>query len=208
MTEVKKEDHSDVVEQCLDYLRETVISQFAQCPLKTKFLEVVTAGGALATQFTSVLKVMKETYLQLLVKFTKGKKYMSFENSWFFHTHLYVDKSIQVEGIDSQLALELNNVWGTLIKCASRCNCVLPVEDQRVILSTTAMIFFDLMSGKIKDKKKANHSITRNPAACNHHPVLSSSIEGTVAAYRFAGFALRSLLENRYKVLPTATKPE
>ena len=96
---------------------------------------------------------MKATYTDMLEAFCKGKKFLKFQTAWFFHVNVYFDKTFEVQGLDANRATELKRVWEVVLKLAAERDCVLPEEDQRIIVSTLSFILFELMSEKIKDKK-------------------------------------------------------
>ena len=149
----------------------------------------------LRVHFLAVLKTMKATYMDLLGKFCKGKKFLKFKNSWFFHVHLYFDDELlQVEGIDTKRAKELKNVWGVVMKHADECKCLTSVEDQRIILVTLSSIFYELMSAKIKGKKNDENSNSDTQGSPSHAVMFNGSM---VSLYRYSGFALHSMIETR-----------
>ena len=79
-----------------------------------------------------LLQVIK-TYMDLLEKFSKGKKYLQFQNSWFFHINLYFNNSVKVEGITAERAEEISHVWKAILQKAQECNCTISTDDQRII---------------------------------------------------------------------------
>lgn len=84
---------------------------------------------------------------------------------------------------------------------AKEFDCVISIEDQRILLSTLSSIFFDLMSGKVKEMKLGSSLSSEGPT--------EPFSESTVSLYRYAGFALHSMIEVARKAVissPTITQ--
>ncbi len=106
VTEVTKEEHSEVIEEAVSRL--LADHQLKHYPQRLNFLKVFT-NCPMKEHFVAVLVIMKATYMDLLEKYSKGKKFLQFQNSWFFHVHLYFENLFEVEGINMKRAEELCN---------------------------------------------------------------------------------------------------
>ena len=144
--EVKKEEYEEVLEETITLLMDL----FKHHPGKLKFLEAAVSNKIV---LVNVIRTMKNAYLDLFEHFYKGKKYLLFQNSWFFHVNLFFDETIKVEGISSTRATELNRAWSAVVKCAECESCQISFEDQRIILATILSVLSEQLSSKVKEKK-------------------------------------------------------
>lgn len=71
-------------------------------PQRSRFLTIISRDNPMKERFLSIMKIMKAMYMDLLVKYCKGKKFLELQNSWFFHVNLYFNDSFTVEGIDTK----------------------------------------------------------------------------------------------------------
>lgn len=93
-----------------------------------------------------------------------------------------------MDGIDTADGRNLKELWRAVVDEASKSNCLVPVDDQRIIVSSLAYMVFDLMSQKVKEKKIIKPTDT---------PVIHESV---VSLYRYTGATLYSMIEKREKI--------
>ena len=189
---VKNEEYKEVMEEAFTRLLHD--HQFKYYSARFRFVEVFKAKPMKA-KFLRLIKTMKATYTDILEAFCKGKKFLKFQTAWFFHVNVYFDKTFEVQGLDANRATELKRVWEVVLKLAAERDCVLPEEDQHIIVSTLSFILFELMSEKIKDKK-----IKEFPSATSqsHDTATVDFQESVISLYRYSGFALHSVAENHH----------
>ena len=201
---VCKQDYDEVAEEAVKQLFDD--HQFKYYPERLAFLEVF-KNLPLRAHLLICAKSMKDTYLKLLKTFCKGKKIMNLQQSWFMHVNLYFDHSLEVTGITTKEAKEMSEIWNTLVQKGNE--CVISMDDQRIILSTLSYIVYDLMSLKVKESKLSMGLCnTATVATCTNsaiedeqdhcasvsQPIYNESRENV---FRYAGFAIFSMISKR-----------
>ena len=152
VNDVRKRMYPGIKEEVLHRLDNEI--QFTHYPDRLQFLELCKKDPG-RTHLFNLLQIMTETYMDLLHKFCPGKKYLEFQNSWFFHLNIYFDvDSVQtVEGITTERAKKLHDSWQLLVENTAVCGKILTIDDQRIFLASMSSIFFDIMSDEIKSEK-------------------------------------------------------
>lgn len=95
-----------------------------------------------------------------------------------------------VDGLDEGDKEKSKEVWKAVMDTLS---LSMSVADQQIIVSSLAFIVFDLMSEKVKEKKKECIERATNEVTTTWH-------ESNTALNRFAGAALHSMIEKRKKL--------
>ena len=150
MVGVKTDGHDEVMEEAFSRLIHD--QHFNYYPTRLRFIEVF-KGEPMKTHFLSLIKTMKATYIDMFEKFCKGKKFLKFQTAWFLHVNIYFDSSFKVQGMDNNMATELQKAWKVVLKLAAESECLLPEEDQRIIVAILSSTLFELMSEKNQGSK-------------------------------------------------------
>jgi hypothetical protein len=193
--DIQQEGHVDVAKEALEVL--SVDEQFSYYPQQLTFIT------SMKEYLHNLAVVMIETYKDLLDMFCKGKKFLQLQNSWFLHVNIYFDMSLTIDGISRERAKELHEAWDIVLKKAEECSCNIPVDDQRIILVSLSRIVGDLMTVKIKEKKKEEEPLVQNTTNLQESEYFN---ESTISLFRYSGFALHSMMVNRNRKPATSSK--
>ena len=185
--EIQSEQHNISTEAL-----ETLWNQehFKEYPNRSKFRELVKANNKTLLR---CIDTMENAYKKLLKAFCPGKKLLQMRQAWLMHINFYVEEGtdLLVKGLDDHDKKIMFAGWKAVIDEATFLGILLSVEEQRIIVSSIAFIVSDIMSDKVKEAKKRADEET-SPDTTAH--------ESYVAVNRYAGAALSSMIDNRFKI--------
>ena len=86
VTDLKKDDHADVVKAVIDKLPTGVHLQYYE---SRKNFVVALCGDMAKEDLVGCVKFMVNKFLELYKEYMKGKRFMQFEQAWMEHIHSY-----------------------------------------------------------------------------------------------------------------------
>ena len=173
--------YSDMLDLCLVSLQEW--AQLKRNPTCWKLVEELTKPGRIRKPLNNLIDAMTRKYMALLKIYKTRKCSAQFQQAWLDHIENYFTKP---EAADEDV--NLKSIWKSV--CDSFATPP-SLQEQRILVSTMAYSFYDIMTEKVRDYKMHLSSSVDEPQV--ELPVTTLH-ESNISLYRYGGFVLHSLL--------------
>ena len=188
INEIISEDH-EISEEVLSVFWGGL--HFKEYQVRCAFHDLFNSDQERMTVFINCISQMQLIYKKLLKKYCVGKKFLQMQQAWVLYINFYIigEKASDVDGLTMDDKQECCTVWSSVVDIAEKSNLSLPVQEQRIIVSSLVYAVFDAMAKEVKEKKiNDKEQFLETP----HKETISTMC-------RYAGAALHFMTEKRKK---------